>query len=143
MKDYKFQFLRKRVSGIFYSRFLATLDRIRSTELDWIKHYLLSRLIIEFNLEICKYLQNKVPFCICAVHQCSATLLKKRLWRTCFPANFVKFLRKPFLTEHLRWLLLSIRSFKMQIDFCFWHSIKTFLLIFVLSFLSSSLKEEL
>ena len=26
-----------------------------------------------------------------------ATLLKKRLWHTCFPANFVKFLRTPFL----------------------------------------------
>ena len=35
-----------------------------------------------------------------------ATLLKKRLWRRCFPVNFVKFLRTPFLTEHLQWLLL-------------------------------------
>ena len=26
-----------------------------------------------------------------------ATLLKKRLWRTCFPVNFEKFLRTPFL----------------------------------------------
>ena len=31
----------------------------------------------------------------------SATLLKKRLWHRCFPVNFVKFLRTPFLTEHL------------------------------------------
>ena len=29
----------------------------------------------------------------------SATLLKKRLWDSCFPVNFVKFLRTPFLTE--------------------------------------------
>ena len=35
-----------------------------------------------------------------------ATLSKKRLWRRCFPVNFAKFLRTPFLTEHLRWLLL-------------------------------------
>ena len=35
-----------------------------------------------------------------------ALLLKKKLWRMCFPVNFVKFLRTPFLTEHLRWLLL-------------------------------------
>ena len=35
-----------------------------------------------------------------------ATLLKKRLWHRCFPVNFVKFLRTPFLKEHLRWLLL-------------------------------------
>ena len=36
----------------------------------------------------------------------SATLLKKRLWRRCFPVNFAKFLRKTFFTEHLRLLLL-------------------------------------
>ena len=30
-----------------------------------------------------------------------ATLLKKRLWHRCFPVNFVKFRRTPFLTEHL------------------------------------------
>ena len=35
-----------------------------------------------------------------------ATLLKKRLWHSCFPVNFAEFLRTPFLTEHLRWLLL-------------------------------------
>ena len=35
-----------------------------------------------------------------------ATLLKKRLWGRCFPVNFVKFLRTPFCTEHLWWLLL-------------------------------------
>ena len=37
-----------------------------------------------------------------------ATLLKKRLWRRCFSVSFAKFLRTPFLIEHLRWLLLSI-----------------------------------
>ena len=36
-----------------------------------------------------------------------ATLLKKGLWNRCFPVNFVKFLRTPFLIEHLWWLLLS------------------------------------
>ena len=36
-----------------------------------------------------------------------ATLLKKRLWHRCFPVNFAKFLRTPFLTEQLRWLLLK------------------------------------
>ena len=35
-----------------------------------------------------------------------ATLLKKRLWHRCFPENFLKFLRTPFLKEHLWWLLL-------------------------------------
>ena len=36
-----------------------------------------------------------------------ATSLKKRHWYRCFPVNFSKFLRTPFLTEHLRWVLLS------------------------------------
>ena len=37
-----------------------------------------------------------------------ATLLKKTPWHRCFPVNFAKFLRTPFFTEHLRWLLLSV-----------------------------------
>ena len=36
-----------------------------------------------------------------------ATWLKKRLWLRCFPVDFVKFLRTPFLTEHL-WTTASI-----------------------------------
>ena len=31
-----------------------------------------------------------------------ATSLKKRLWHRCFPLSFAKFLRTPFLIEHLR-----------------------------------------
>ena len=39
--------------------------------------------------------------------QASASkFIKKRFWHRCFPVNFAKFLRTPFLTEHLRWLLL-------------------------------------
>ena len=37
------------------------------------------------------------------------TLFKKRLWRRCFPVNFVKFLRTPFIIEHFWWLLLQKR----------------------------------
>ena len=37
-------------------------------------------------------------------------ILKKRLWDMCFLVNFEKFLRPSFLTEHLRWLLLSTKS---------------------------------
>ena len=36
-----------------------------------------------------------------------ANLLKKSLCHRCFPVNFVKFLRIPFLTEHFWWLFLS------------------------------------
>ena len=35
-----------------------------------------------------------------------ATLLKKRLWHRCFPMNFVKFLRTPFLQNTSGRLLL-------------------------------------
>ena len=34
------------------------------------------------------------------------TLLKKRLWHRCFPVNFLKVLRKPFLQNTSRWLFL-------------------------------------
>ena len=33
--------------------------------------------------------------------------IKDRLQRKCFPVKFAKFLRTPFFTEHLRWLLLN------------------------------------
>ena len=36
------------------------------------------------------------------------TLFKKRLWRRCFPVNFAKFLRTPFIIEHLWWLLQAV-----------------------------------
>ena len=36
------------------------------------------------------------------------TLFKKRLWRRCFPVNFAKFLRAPFIIEHLWWLLQAV-----------------------------------
>ena len=38
-----------------------------------------------------------------------ATLLKKRLQYRCFPVNFVKFLRTPFLQKTSRRLLLSLK----------------------------------
>ena len=40
-----------------------------------------------------------------------ATLLKKRFWDRCFPVNFTKFLRTPFFTEQLRWLLFLFQYF--------------------------------
>ena len=44
-----------------------------------------------------------------------ATLLKQRLWHGCFSMNFAKFLRTPFLTEHLRWLLLFLFSYRSNV----------------------------
>ena len=46
-----------------------------------------------------------------------ATLLKKRLWHKCFPVNFAKFLRTPFLTEHFQWLLLQITNIPFQLPY--------------------------
>ena len=40
-----------------------------------------------------------------------ATLLKKRFWHWCFPVNFVKFLRTPFLQNTSGRLLLYLHSF--------------------------------
>ena len=43
-------------------------------------------------------------------HLCQSLFFNKkhRLWHRCFPVIFAKFLRTPFLTEHLRWLLLYL-----------------------------------
>ena len=48
-----------------------------------------------------------------------ATLLKQRLWHRCFPVNFRKFLRTPFLqnTSGRLLLLVTILSF---LHFAFW-----------------------
>ena len=41
----------------------------------------------------------------------TCNFIKKETLHRCFPVNFAKFLRTPFLTEHLRWLLLVKVSF--------------------------------
>ena len=38
----------------------------------------------------------------------TTTLFKKRLRHRCFDVNFAKFVRAPFLTEHLQWMFLII-----------------------------------
>ena len=35
----------------------------------------------------------------------NCNFIKKSLQHRCFPVKFAKFLRTPFFTEHLRWLL--------------------------------------
>ena len=60
-----------------------------------------------------------------------ATLLKRRLWYRCFPGNFAKFLRTPFL-ENISGRMLLLRDFDFQtfsiIDFILprikYHNIK-------------------
>ena len=57
-----------------------------------------------------KYHREIGAFYICSGLR-PATLLKKRLWHRCFPVNFAKFLRTPFLIEHL-WMTASDRDRK-------------------------------
>ena len=47
------------------------------------------------------------------------SFLKKSLWHSCFPVNFVKFLGTPFLTEDLRWLLLVVDSIPVLFEHYF------------------------
>ena len=53
-----------------------------------------------------------------------ANLLKIRLWHTFFPVNLPKFLRTPFLREHLWWLFLNMSLVMcfQQFDFL-WNSL--------------------
>ena len=43
------------------------------------------------------------------------TFFKKRLWNRCFPVNFAKFLKTPFLQNTSGWLLLVFVLFLFQI----------------------------
>ena len=63
-------------------------------------------------------------------HEClrPTTLLKKRLWHRCFPVNFVKLLRTPLSTEHLRWLLLYFSSILLSQSFV---HVKSFLVLLI------------
>ena len=51
-------------------------------------------------IPVLESLFNKVA----GLNACS--FIKKRLHHKYFPVKFAKLLRKPFFTEHLRWLLL-------------------------------------
>ena len=50
-------------------------------------------------------------------------VVKNRLQHRCFPVKFAKFLRTPFFTEHLQWLLLRLSGLTM---FCelIWYIVR-------------------
>ena len=51
-----------------------------------------------------------LPSAEAVAQRCSVEkVIKKRLWHRCFPGDFAKSLRTPFLTEHLRRLLLLVK----------------------------------
>ena len=66
-----------------------------------------------YKTDVCKHFRSSRP-----VHLRPATLLQMRLWHRCFPVNFVKFLRIPYFTEHLWWLLLTF--LKIHWKYCCW-----------------------
>ena len=94
-----------RVVGVFSLNRRKSLEQIWS----WIQHFLykqkqffrgvLKKVFLEISQKSQENTRERVSFLI-------ATLLEKRLWHRYFPVNFAKFLGTPFLTEHLRWLLL-------------------------------------
>ena len=60
------------------------------------------------SLEISQNLQeNTCAIVSFLIKRRACNFIKKRLWDRCFPVNFAKLLRAPFLTEHLWWLLLT------------------------------------
>ena len=62
-------------------------------------------LLLKLNLvNLYKTVNQKYSTCAWGLEP--ATLLKKRLWHRCFPVNFVKFLRTPFLKSTSGRLLL-------------------------------------
>ena len=71
--------------------------------------------------------------------QASATLLKKRLWHRCFPVNFVKLLRTPFLQNTSGRLLLRMDGIGgIIIRVCLFVCLFCFF-VFVFSFRKESL----
>ena len=58
--------------------------------------------------QILIFLQAVVHKCLSkSVFLKTCNFIKKRLQHRCFPVKFAQFLRIPFFTGHLRWLLLS------------------------------------
>ena len=66
-----------------------------------------------FMLTVCNFIKKETLTQVYSCELClmSATLLKKRHQRRCFPVNFAKFLRTSFFKEHLRRLLLNYKDF--------------------------------
>ena len=59
------------------------------------------------------WIENNDLSCRSSHRRCfieKATLLKKRLWHRCFPVNFAKFLRAPFLQYTSGRLLLFLQN---------------------------------
>ena len=105
---------KKTTSGKTPSKF-AILSHVKSSDLRFVTWLLLGtvakkcsvkKVFLEISQNSQENISARVTFFFLGLSP--ATLLKKRIRHRCFPLNFVKFLRTPFLTEHLWWLLLLI-----------------------------------
>ena len=93
----------------------SDLTRFNMNRLSNMNLFNLTRLNMKLNVAYVSLKYMKIPSTISdKILPQPATLLKKRLWHKCFPVNFVKLLRTPFLTEHLWWLLLYLYISKVQ-----------------------------
>ena len=111
--------------------FKAKLEPILPSVISWNQSaYVEKRCISESG----RLISDSIEISQAVVQRCSvkkvwpATLLKKRLLHRCFPVNFAKFLRTPFFTEYLWWLLLKFSITKLSQDF-WWLWILSKLLI--------------
>ena len=68
----------------------------------------------------------------------ACNFIKKRIWHSCFPVNFEKLLRTPFLAEHLWWLLQN-NSRKISLH----DTGKDYLAVFPVKFLVKDQKRSL
>ena len=76
--------------------------RLMSEALFWVSSCSLETYCgITLTFLLLRYLGLKSPLQAC-------NFIKKRLQHRCFPVKFAKFLRPPFSTEYLRWLLLYV-----------------------------------
>ena len=96
------------------SKIKALKNKVEKTEAV-VRTWSVKKVFLEISQNSQENTCARVSFLITLQAQ-SATLLKMRPWRRCFPVNFVKFLRTLFATTHLWWLLL--KRTKMKILLC-------------------------
>ena len=63
-----------------------------------------------------------------------ATLSKKRLWHSCFPVNFAKFLKTPFLQNNSERVLLMVNIIKNYTIRCCYCDSKEYTLYLISTF---------
>ena len=100
---YPIYFLIGKKSGVVLRSSFRLLNNMRSSH----RRCSVEKVFLEISQDSQENTCARVSFLI-KLQPCLryATLLNKRLWHRCFLVNFAKFLRTPFYTEHLWWLLL-------------------------------------